>query len=51
MAPPKLDLAARNIEGDPGFMLLYFALKYVEDGKVNFNNVAKSMGLDTGNAA
>ena len=32
-------------------MLLYFALKHTEDGKINFDKVAKSMGLDTGNAA
>ena len=51
MAPPKLGLFARNMETDPAFMLLYFALKHTEDGRINFDEVAKGMGLATANAA
>jgi hypothetical protein len=50
-APPKLDLVARNVETDPAFMLLYFALKHTEEGKIKFDKVVTPMGFDTGNAA
>ena len=51
MAPPKLDLVARTVESDPAFMLLYFALKHTDEGKIIFLEVANSMGPDTANAA
>lgn len=48
MVPP---LVARDVEADPGFMLFYYALKYTEEGKINFTKVASSMCLDTAGAA
>jgi hypothetical protein len=44
-------LVPRDIDKDPGSMLLYYELKYVEDGKPNFAEVAKSMGVATANFA
>ena len=48
---PTTKLIARDAASDPGFMLLYYALKSIEEAKPNFTKVAESMGLDTANAA